>query len=185
MATHVVARGNTETIQWGAALSAGILAMLAFIALQTAFAWALKGESPWTPLHMIGATVLGPGALAAPNSADSRFVAVAGSILLAIALFSGVILALIVRRLDVTSALVVGALFALAAYYVDVYGLTVRFPWFADWRDWTSVLAYVVQGALTAGLYKAATRSVRDAAHEPAVERPARDLRQMRNVPLM
>ena len=64
MTTRVVVQSNTEAIDWNAAILAGIVGMLAFIALQMAFAWLLKAESPWTPLHMIGATILGAGTLA-------------------------------------------------------------------------------------------------------------------------
>jgi hypothetical protein len=183
MATRVVVRSNTEAIDWNAAILAGILGMLAFTALQMAFAWLLKGQSPWTPVHMIGATILGAGTLAPAGAIGLKLAAVTGTLLLVIAVFSGIVLAIVTRRLGMGAAMVVGALFSLAAYYVDVYGLTRVFPWLADWRDWTGVVAYVVQGALTAGVYKATL-----AAHEPAAataEAPQHDLRRMRSVPLM
>lgn len=186
MTTHVVARSNTEAINRGAAILAGIVGMLAFIALQMACAWLVKGQSPWTPLHMVGATILGAGALAPAGAIGMKLAAVAGTLLLVIAVFSGVVLALVTRRLGMGAAVVVGALFSLAAYYVDVYGLTRVFPWLADWRDWTGVVAYVVQGALTAGMYKAATHAAHEsAARAAAIEAPQHDLRRMRSVPLM
>ncbi|HEY2907187.1 MAG TPA: hypothetical protein VGJ29_14895 [Vicinamibacterales bacterium] len=185
MTTHVVVRGNTETINWGAAILAGIVGMLAFTALQMAFAWSLKGQSPWTPLHMVGATILGPATLAPAGAIGVKLAAVTGTLLLVIAVFSGVVLAVVTRRLGMGGAVVVGALFSLAAYYVDVYGLTRVFPWLADWRDWTGVVAYVVQGALTGGIYKAATHAAHEsAARAAAVELPQHDLRRMRSVPL-
>jgi hypothetical protein len=64
---------------------------------------------------------------------------------------------------------------------VDLYGIARLFPALLDLRDWMSALAYVIQGALTAALYKVMMRE-----EVPAADiDDERDLRRLRNVPLV
>jgi hypothetical protein len=66
-------------------------------------------------------------------------------------------------------------------YAIDMYGVARIFPSLVGLRDWMSALAYVIQGALTAGLYKVMTRDVDEAIPEGT----GHDLRDLRNVRLV
>jgi len=183
MATDVVVSRNTRVIDWGPAISASVVAGLVFAVIEMALAWAVKGQSPWAPLHMIGAMGLGPDALAPADTFDLRIVSVAVAIHMALAVLYGVILALIVQRLNTAAAVVVGALYGLALYLINFYGFTWLYPWFADARDWVSILSHVVQSGLMVGLYKAWAESDlverSDLRRRGDVERPSHDLRHL------
>jgi hypothetical protein len=157
MASEVVVRTNTRPIAWGPAIGASIVAGVVFAVIEMALAWAVKGLSPWAPLHMIGAIGLGPGALTPPDTFDLGIVSTAVVIHLALAILYGIILALIVQRLDATWAVIAGGFYGLALYFINFYGFTRLFPWFAEARDWVSILSHFVQSALMAGLYKSMT----------------------------
>jgi hypothetical protein len=160
MASTVVARTNTSTIDWGVAILAGMLAMIVFAAIELAFAWTIRGTSAWTPLDILGeitldvvapATTVVPGTAVAPGL---RAATVGGAVLLALGALSGALVASIVHRMETLAAALAGALFGLAMYYVVLYGFARVFPALGELRDWMSVLAYVIQGVLIAGLYK-------------------------------
>ena len=151
-----------RSINWGAAIGASVIAGLAFAVLEMIMVPLFAGKSPWAPLHMIGAIVLGPDAMTSPDTFDLGVVAAAVVLHLALAILYGVILAFIIMRLETGTAVIVGAVYGLALYYINFYGFTRWFPWFADARDWISIVTHVVQGALMAYLYMAFDR--RDAA---------------------
>jgi len=81
----------------------------------------------------------------------------------------------------VPAAAVVGAVFGLVMYAVDMYGIARALPILVDLRDWMSALAYVIQGALTAALFTVMTREE----PLPASAENAHDLRDLRDVRLV
>ena len=81
-----------------------------------------------------------------------------------LAVIYGVILAFIIARMDTGAAVGVGALYGLALYFINFYGFTRWFPWFADARDWISIFTHIVQSGLMAYLYKVLSQSKRGTA---------------------
>jgi hypothetical protein len=171
---------NDRSIAWGPAIVAGIVAMIVFAIVEVAFSWAVRAESPWHPLVVFGTVALDafmPGRVA---GGGPRTIAIGCVLLLVLGALSGVVLAYIVDRVGVATAAVAGAVFGLAMFAIDLYALARVFPVLADLRDWMSGLAYVIQGALAAGLYKAATHHER-----PLAEPSGPDLRDLRHAPLV
>jgi hypothetical protein len=140
---------------WNAAIWASVIAGLVFAGLEMALVWAVQSQSPWAPLRMIGAIGLGSGALTPPDTFDLEVVSVAVAIHMVLAIIYGVILAFIIMRLDTGWAVVAGAVYGLLLYYINFYGFSAAFPWFADARGWVSIFTHVVQSGLMALLYKA------------------------------
>ena len=151
---HDEAAPAMRTINWSAAIWASVIAGLVFAVLEVVMVPLVQGHSPWAPLHMIGAIGLGSGAMASPDSFDIGIIATAVVIHMVLAVVYGVILAFIIARMDTGAAVGVGALYGLALYFINLYGFTRWFPWFADARDWISIFTHIVQSGLMAYLYK-------------------------------
>jgi len=145
-------------INWGAAIWAGVIGGLVFAVLEVGMAPMFKGQSPWAPLHMIGAIALGPGAMASPDAFDLRVIGTAVVVHMALAILYAIVLAFFIARLSPANAALVGAAYGFALYLLNFYVFTKWFPWFADARDWISIFTHVVQGALWGWLYKAFDR---------------------------
>lgn len=150
---------TARLIDWRAAIWASVIAGLVFAVLEVVMVALFQGKSPWAPLHMISAIALGPGAMASPDTFDLGVIATAVVVHMSLAIVYGVILAYLVMRMDVGLAVAVGGLYGLALYFINFYGFTVWFPWFADARDWISIFTHIVQGGLVAYLYKLFGRS--------------------------
>jgi hypothetical protein len=148
-------------INWSAAIWASVIAGLVFAALEMVLAQVVNGNSPWMPLHMIAGIGLGPSAMSPANTFDPKIVTVAVAIHMVLALLYGVILAFIIARLDVTWATLVGGIYGLALYYINFYGFSAAFPWFADARGGVSIFTHIVQSGLMALLYKMFDRRAR------------------------
>ena len=178
MANQVDVRGNG--IDWGKALVAGMVSMAVFAAILMAFGWTVRGASPWRPLDIVGAIVLGQptsDSILAHTAATS---AAGGLLLLVLGALSGVVVAFLVHRMHAVLALVTGVAFGLAMYTVDMHGLARIFPALEMLRGWSTLIAYAIQGGLAAGLYKAMVRALVETMPEYA----GNDMRRLREVSL-
>uniref|UniRef100_UPI003F4959E6 hypothetical protein n=1 Tax=Cupriavidus yeoncheonensis TaxID=1462994 RepID=UPI003F4959E6 len=118
--------------------------------------WA-SGEMPWDLFKMLSAIVLGPLALAQPHRFDAN-IALSGLVVhLLFSICLGAILALIIAPFSFDSSLgvnsLVGALFGITLYFVNLYGMTNAFPWFAEVRGAVPFALHVVFGLVVADTY--------------------------------
>jgi hypothetical protein len=144
-----------ESFSWCAALWASVLAAVVFATLDIGLGWALRGISPWVPLRMMGAIVLGPAALAPPDTFDAAIVAVAIFLHLVLSIVYGTFLALVIPTVETGVGILVGGFYGLALYYINFYGFNAFSPWFVDQRDWFSIVSHCAFGAVLACAYTA------------------------------
>lgn len=147
-------------LDWKSAAWAGVIAGAVFMMLEMLMVWLLQGQSPWGPPRMMAAMLMGKEVL--PPPADFSFVAIAMAMMIhfPLSIVYGLILGWAVRRLDMTAAVLAGAAFGLiAVYLVNFYLIApLMFPWFVEARNWISLVAHVVFGAVLAGAYVALCR---------------------------
>ena len=136
-----------------AAISASIIAGLVFAVLEVGLGWTLVGISPWTPLRMTGAIVLGPVALSPTDTFDATIALVAIGTHLMLSIVYGTLLALLMPAVDIAWGLLLGGFYGLALYYINFYGFNAFSPWFAEQRDWVSVGSHFMFGAVLAYTY--------------------------------
>lgn len=152
------------------AVVAGLIAGAVFIALEMALVALLQGMSPWAPPRMIAAIALGEGVLPPPDTFDAGIVAVAMAIHFVLSVLLAVVLGWAISRssLRLTASVVGGTVFGLVVYFVDFYGFTAVFPWFAMARGTISIVAHAVFGAVLGGTYHVlASRSQQDRLETP------------------
>ncbi|MDN0085197.1 hypothetical protein QU487_21040 [Crenobacter sp. SG2305] len=141
---------------WRAAAMAGVAGGVVFLVLDL-MASALSGAGLWAPTHMIAAIVMGSGALASPASFSFGIVVTALIVHFVLAIAMGLILGLIMAPFHFDSswgmASAVGAVFGLAVYLFNFYGMTSFFPWFAEARGWITLIAHVIFGIVMADAY--------------------------------
>lgn len=139
------------------AIWAGIIAGVVFMMLEMGLVMFVQGESPWAPPRMIAAIGLGKGVLPPPATFDGGIFATAMAIHLALAVVLAIILGWGISRfgLGLAASIGGGAVFGLAVYYVNFYGFTALFPWFAMARGPIGIFAHAVFGAVAGGTYHA------------------------------
>ena len=181
MATTFVASANTRTIDWTYAILAGVVAMIVFAIVEIAFSWARRGGSPLAPLVVFGTATLNALMPSAHPGGGVKTALAGVACLLALGAVSGIVLGYLVERVGMVGAALVGLVFGLAMYALDMYAIARVLPALAELRDWMSALAYAIQGVLAAALYKVMARE--DASAAPDAN--AHDLRDLRNVRLV
>ena len=142
-----------NTIDWKAAIWAGIIAGLVFMVLEMLLVQLVGEGNMWGPPRMIAAIVMGREVLPPPATFDAGVFIVAILVHFVLSLVYALIFAAIVSRwpMPTTAAAIGGLVFGLVIYAVNFYGFTVLFSWFAEARNWITILAHAIFG-LTLGL---------------------------------
>lgn len=149
---------------WKAGIWSGVIAGVVFLVLEMVMVALFAGESPWGPVRMMGAILLGEGVLPPPATFDFGVVMAAMFVHFALAIILGLVLAYLVFRLTFGTALAVGLAFGLVVYLFNFYIMTGLFPWFAMGRNWITIFAHLAFGLTLAWSYKALAR--REVEHE-------------------
>lgn len=146
-----------QSIDTKAAISAGLIAGLVFLVLEMVLVGTVGGGSPWGPPRMIGAMVLGEGVLPPPATFDLTVVLVAMIVHFILSVLLGVVFALAVEKagLNAGMAAVAGLVFGIVIYFVNFYGMTAIFPWFAMARGTISIVAHGIFGLVLGYSYRA------------------------------
>ena len=146
-----------RSTNWVRAVISGLLAGLLFLVLEMAMVPLFLGGSPWAPVRLIGAILLGQDVLPPPASFDATVAVVALIIHLVMSTIYGLIVGALVHDRETAVALLIGFIFGLVLYFVNFYGFTVIFPWFAQARNWVTIFNHLAFGVATAALYKSLT----------------------------
>ena len=149
---------TTTGINWKAAILAGIIAGAIFMMLEMILVPLIGGGSPWGPPRMIAAIGMGKGVLPPPADFAVAPLMVAMLIHFLLSIIFAVILAFVIHRFGLGLAILIGAVFGLVLYFVNFYGFTAIFPWFAMARNAVTIFTHIVFGALAAWIYKAMAR---------------------------
>lgn len=140
---------------WPAAAAAGFAAGAVLMVLELLWSTLVSGGSPWAVSHMITAIVMGPATLQSTDfSLQVVAVALAAHYVLGIAF--GLLLAVLIAafRLDSSVGMMslAGAVFGVALYLLNFYGMTHLFAWLADWRSTQALVTHLIFG-ITAALF--------------------------------
>lgn len=137
-----------------AAILAGIIAGLVFVAAEMLLVPMALGGSAWGPPRMIGAIVLGPEVLPPPATFDGFVVFAAVAFHLLLSVVYAIVFALVARTWGLGPAVLAGIVYGLLIYALNFYGMTEFFPWFAEARNWVSIFSHALFGAVLALVYK-------------------------------
>lgn len=166
----------SKALNWKAAIWSGIVAGIVFIMLEMALVAFIQGMSPWAPPRMMAAMVMGEGVLPpmeGPVTFDFGVMMVAMMIHFPLAIIYGIILGWVISnwRLGLGASVAVGTAFGLLIYFVNFYGFTAIWPWFAMARNLISIVAHAMFGLVLGWAYHAIAGSSAAVDEMPATER--------------
>ncbi len=142
---------------WRAAVLAGVIAGVVFLALGVIVMALMTGASLLEPPRMVAAIMLGRGALQSSQAFSVGIVLAAFVVHFALAIVFTLILGLIMTSFNLDSSMgmasLAGGAFAAVVYLINFYGMTQFFPWFAEARNWASLFVHIVFGIVAANMY--------------------------------
>ncbi|MDQ6904308.1 MAG: hypothetical protein M3139_15025 [Bacteroidota bacterium] len=128
----------------------GLIAGAVFMILEMLMVKIFLNGSPWGPPRMIAAIGMGKSVLPPPPTFDFKIVMIAMVIHFFLAIVFALIIGFIVSKMKLGNALVVGVIAGLLLYFINFYGLTVIFPWFAKARSWVTIFSHIAFGLVAA-----------------------------------
>lgn len=146
----------TRTLDWKAAIAAGIVAGVVFMMLEMLLVQMFQPMSMWAPPRMIAAMAMGREILPPPDTFDAMALMVAMLIHFPLSIIYAIILGWIISRweLGLAAAMIAGLVFGLVIYVVNFYGFTAVFPWFADARGWVALFSHAMFGLVLGLVYE-------------------------------
>lgn len=157
MADRVYEDHSPTALDWKTATVAGLVGGVVFMMMEM-FLMPMFGLAPsmWAPPRMIAAIGMGEGVLPPPATFDLTVMMVAMMIHFATSIAFAVVVALIIRRMNMGPAVVVGIVAALLLYAFVFYVMTgIAWPWFENGRNWMNIVTHIVFGGIVAWWYKA------------------------------
>lgn len=149
---------------WAAAAVSGFAAGAVLMVLELLWAGA-TGANVWDASHRIAAILVGPHVLEYTSSSFGVGLAALATHY-ALGIGFGFLTGFLLARLRLDGALAValaaGAVIGLLLYFVDFHLMTRFFPWMAAMRGGSTILAHLVFGMVTAGLYWVLRRGPRE-----------------------
>lgn len=152
---------NLPSLNWRAALAAGIVAGTVATAAQVILWWTFTDDLPeifFRDTRLTAAILLGQSVLPPPATSDRMVILVAGLIHVLLSMAYGLALACVISRLTRRTALLAGCVFGLILYAVNMHIVTNVYPWFSPARDWITVVTHVIFGISLAAIYKALSK---------------------------
>lgn len=150
-----------------AGIAAGVIATVVQLLLWWAF-WDVLPAIFYRDVRLAAAILLGRTILPPPVSFDGLAFVAASVVHFSLSVVCSFILAAAIARRGMRTSLLIGAVFGLLLYVVNMYGFTHLFPWFEIARDWITLVTHVVFGLAAAGVYTLLTTA-------RATARPARN----------
>ncbi len=139
------------------AIIAGLIAGAVFMMLQMIMVPVFIGGSPWAPPRMIAAIILGKHVLPMPPRPakfDMGVMMVAMMLHFMMSIIYAIIIGWLCRNLSLGISVLLGAVIGLIIYFINFYGFTVVFPWFAMARTWVTIFSHVMFGVVAAFSFK-------------------------------
>jgi hypothetical protein len=152
---HVSTLTGHKELSWKGVFWSGLIAGAVFMMLEMLMVWAFMGQSPWGPPRMIAAMAYGREVLPPPATFDLGVVMAAMIIHFMLSWVFALAFGWAFGGLAMGSAILAGAVMGLVIYFVDFYAFTAIWPWFANARNWVSIVAHIVFGITLAWSYKA------------------------------
>lgn len=150
------------SLNWSAAIVAGIAAGVAATAAQVLLWWAFTNALPqilFRDARLAAAILMGQAVLPPPATFDWEVMIAASVIHFTISIAYSLILACLISRPGLLLSLLAGSVYGLILYAVNMYGVTAVYPWFSEARDWITAAAHIVFGFSLAGIYKVLSKT--------------------------
>lgn len=143
-----------QLVDWSAALWAGLLAGTIYLAVLVFVLPRFVEGNAWAMVRLLASIVLGEGILAPPATYDlGALVAGVGAHYLLSILFA-LLVATVLHRYGMVIGVLGGAVFGLALFAINAYGMTAVLPNFMVMQSLPFLLAHLLFGALAGGIYE-------------------------------
>lgn len=136
-----------------AGIAGGVFSTIAQILLWWTF-WDALPSILYRDARFAAAIILGQGILPPPETLDWQVMLIATWIHFGLSIIYAIVLSFLIHSPNIRNSLIVGGLYGLGLFIINMYGFVIIFPWFVETRDWITIAAHLIFGVSAAGVYK-------------------------------
>lgn len=140
-----------RNVTWKAIPIAGLVAGTVFLLINMIFNPIVLGIDALFILRYFAALILGADAL---TDAGELIIVVGILVHYALSLLFAVVIAIIIHRWGLWVGIIGGAILGLSLYAINLYTMTVFFPWFFAINNTILAVSHVLFGAVAGGVYE-------------------------------
>lgn len=137
-----------KNVTWRAVFLAGIAAGIAFFVANLLFSPIL---TPSLLLRYIASLVMGSDVL---TNGNSMALIVGGIVHLVLSLLFALIISIVIHRWGLLVGIIGGGILGLSLYAINLYTLTLLFPWFFAINSSSLLISHVIFGVVAGGVYE-------------------------------
>lgn len=142
-----------KKISFKSAIWSGLIAAIVMLMMEMIL-MALFTDMPlWAAPRIMAAIVMGKGVLE-PTTFNFGIVMTGMIVHFILSMIYTIILGFAIQQKRLGTSVAFGMIFGLLLYYINFYGFTALFPWFAMARNWISIVAHLIFGMTAAFAYK-------------------------------
>jgi hypothetical protein len=144
----------SQWVDWSAVRWAAFCSGLTFLLFTTLVVPHFMGGNGWVMMRLFGSIILGPEVLAPPATFHALSFVVGLMIHFLLSLVFTSVLAIVTHRWGLITGIILGILFGWALYLINIYTLTLFFPWFMVMKHPIFLIAHLLFGAVAGGVYE-------------------------------
>ncbi len=145
-------------VDWRAAVLAGLAAGTLFLILNLVLIPELICGTVEVVLRYFASIVLGPEAVG-PSTSFGALTAITAVLLhYFLSIIFAIVVAYVVHRWGVVGGTIGGAVLGLSIYLINMYTLTLLFPWFFTMENTLFLIVHIIFGAAVGALYEVMER---------------------------
>lgn len=137
-----------KNVIWRAVLLAGIVAGIAFFVANLLLSNVL---TPSLLLRYIASLVMGSDVL---TNGNSMALIVGGIVHLVLSVLFALVISIVIHRWGLLVGIIGGGILGLALYAINLYTLTLLFPWFFAINTSSLLISHVIFGVVAGGVYE-------------------------------
>lgn len=137
-----------KNVAWRAVLLAGIAAGIVFFVANLLFSPIL---TPSLLLRYIASLVMGSDVL---TNGNSTALIIGGVVHLVLSLVFALVISIVIHRWGLLVGIIGGSVLGLSLYAINLYTLTLLFPWFFAINTPSLLISHVIFGAVAGGVYE-------------------------------
>jgi hypothetical protein len=142
-----------ENITWSAVWIAGFVGGTVFLVTSILFTPLLLGVESGLVLRYFASLVMGEAVVNGDVTTTSSLI-VGVIVHYALSMLFALVIAIVVHRWGLLVGIIGGALLGLAIYGINLYTMTLLFPWFFAINNSVLLVSHVLFGALVGGVYE-------------------------------
>ncbi len=143
-----------QLVDWSSAFWAGLIAGIVFLLANLFWLPQLMGGNAWVVIRLFASILLGSDVLAPPATMHVGALIAGLMTHFTLSLLYACMIAFLIHRWGLITGMFLGMVIGAAIYVVNIYTVSLLFPWFFTMRHTGFLITHLLFGLVAGGVYE-------------------------------